>query len=190
MPAFFSVYSAVTADPLHQIEQGIFGKHIWPNLRDGFSKKQATVLDTRLVYPILAYSILYLRTMIRFKNLPRYPDLKHFPNGVTTLKNVTGMEHGVILHVCEYIPVHVSVLNLVLAYLQLLAPLIEDLLPKASRKITLKVLRSLSKIHMLSKFTTHTEATLEDLEQEIEIFGDSYSVRVLFSESTPLIITV
>ncbi|KAG8696436.1 hypothetical protein FRC08_007148 [Ceratobasidium sp. 394] len=140
IPRFFSVYLAVTADPLHQIEQGIFGKHIWPWIRDGLSKKHATVLDAR------------------FKSIPRYPDLKHFPNGVTTLKNVTGTEHGVIL--------------------RLLAPLLEDLLPVSCRKVTMTVLRSLAKIHMLAKFTTHTEATLEDLEQEIACFSKAYSLNL------------
>ena len=47
MPPYFSVYLAVGADPLHQIEQGVFGKHIWPWLREELSKKQAKVLDTR-----------------------------------------------------------------------------------------------------------------------------------------------
>lgn len=27
---FWSVYKALTSDPLHEIEQGEFGKHIWP----------------------------------------------------------------------------------------------------------------------------------------------------------------
>ncbi|KAG8742492.1 hypothetical protein FRC10_001388 [Ceratobasidium sp. 414] len=138
IPRFFSVYLAVSADPLHQIEQGIFGKHIWPWIRNGLSKKQATVLDAW------------------FKSIPWYPDLKHFPNGVTTLKNITGTEHGVIL--------------------RLLAPLLEDLIAATCRKATVTVLRSLAKIHMLAKFTTHTEATLEDLEQEIACFNKAYSL--------------
>ncbi|KAG8693167.1 hypothetical protein FRC08_009289 [Ceratobasidium sp. 394] len=87
--------------------------------------------------------------------MPRYPDLKHFPNGVATLKNITGTEHGVIL--------------------RLLAPLIEDLIPTSHRKLTMDVLRSLAQIHLLAKFTTHTEATLEELDQEIERFGESYA---------------
>ncbi|KAG8714224.1 hypothetical protein FRC08_012222 [Ceratobasidium sp. 394] len=145
IPRFFSVYSAVTADPLHQIEQGIFGKHIWPWIRSGLSKKQAAALDAR------------------FKSIPRYPDLKHFPNGVTALKNVTGTEHGVIL--------------------RLLAPLLEDLIAASSRKVTMAVLRSLAKIHMLAKFTTHTEATLEDLEQEVASFSEAYSKFAKLHES-------
>ncbi|KAG9082381.1 hypothetical protein FRC07_014226 [Ceratobasidium sp. 392] len=99
----------------------------------------------------------------RFKNIPRYPDLKHFPNGITSLKNVTGHEHGVILRI--------------------LAPLIEDLLPVARRRTIMRMLRSLAKIHLFAKFTTHTEATLEDLAQEIVCFGDAYSTLAENDES-------
>ncbi|QRW13306.1 hypothetical protein RhiLY_12305 [Ceratobasidium sp. AG-Ba] len=137
IPSFFSVYLAVAADPLHQIEQGIFGKHIWPWLRDSLSNSQATILDTR------------------FKCIPQYPDFKHFPNGITKLKNITGTEFGVILRV--------------------IAPLIEDLLALADRKAALMTIRSLATIHLLSKFTTHTEATLEHLEEQIALFNTAYS---------------
>jgi hypothetical protein len=33
----------------------------------------------------------------RIQSIPRYPDLKHFPNGITELKYITGKEHGIIL---------------------------------------------------------------------------------------------
>ncbi|KAG9100964.1 hypothetical protein FS749_011472 [Ceratobasidium sp. UAMH 11750] len=33
----------------------------------------------------------------RIKAIQRYPDLKHFPNGITDLEYITGKEHGVIL---------------------------------------------------------------------------------------------
>ncbi|QRV90390.1 hypothetical protein RhiJN_18408 [Ceratobasidium sp. AG-Ba] len=135
IPSFFSVYLAVAADPLHQIEQGIFGKHIWPWLRDSLSNSQATILDARCI--------------------PRYPDFKHFPNGITKLKNITGTEFGVILRV--------------------ISPLVEDLLMLADRKAVLSTLRSLATIHLLSKFTTHTEATLEQLEEQIGLFNSAYS---------------
>ncbi|KAG9102099.1 hypothetical protein FRC06_002315 [Ceratobasidium sp. 370] len=136
MPDFFPVYLAVSADPLHQIEQGIFGKHIWPWIHDQLSKRQATILDSH------------------FKNMPQHPNLKHFPNGVAMLRNITGTEHGIIL--C------------------LLAPLVEDLIPTSHRKLTMDVLHSLAQIHLLAKFTTHTEVTLEQLDQEIEQFGNAY----------------
>ncbi|KAG9119885.1 hypothetical protein FRC07_004877, partial [Ceratobasidium sp. 392] len=145
MPPFFSVYRAVAADPLHQIEQGIFGKHIWPLIKETLSPKQATILDSR------------------FKKIPRYPDLKHFPNGVTSLKNVTGNEHAVIL--------------------RLLPPLIEDLLPSSTRHSFITVLRSLAKIHLSAKFTTHTEASLEELDQEIALFSGAYAKLALVYES-------
>ncbi|KAG9086597.1 hypothetical protein FS749_003534 [Ceratobasidium sp. UAMH 11750] len=145
MPSFFSVYAAISADPLHQIEQGVFGKHIWPWICKQLSPKSATILDTC------------------FKSIPRYPDLKHFPNSITTLKNVTGAEHAVILH--------------------LLPPLLEDLIPLKIRRIVITVLRSLAKIHMYAKFTTHTERTLEDLQQEIVWFGGAYADLAQLDES-------
>lgn len=47
IPSFHSIYNAVVADPLHQIEQGIWGKHLWPWIRDQLSQRQKGVLDER-----------------------------------------------------------------------------------------------------------------------------------------------
>ena len=58
----------------------------------------------------------------------------------------------------------------------MLAPLIEDLIARPYRTTTMTVLRSLASIHMLSKFTTHTETTLEELDQQIATFDNAYSV--------------
>ncbi|KDN40330.1 hypothetical protein RSAG8_08240, partial [Rhizoctonia solani AG-8 WAC10335] len=137
IPSFFSVYRAIAADPLHQIEQGVFGKHLWPWIRDQLSNEKKATLDKR------------------FRNIPAYPDLKHFPNGVTKLQNVTGKEHAVIL--------------------RLLAPLIEDLLPQQNRKLILSVIRLLAEIHILAKFTTHTDDTLGRLEAIIAKFSPVYA---------------
>ncbi|KAG9086249.1 hypothetical protein FRC06_003207, partial [Ceratobasidium sp. 370] len=134
MGSDFTVYDAIAlSDPLHQIEQGIFGKHMWPKLIDIMSQTNRTILDQR------------------FKNVPAYPDLKHFPNGVTSLKYIEGHEHATIL--------------------RLLAPLIEDLLPEEYKKITLKAIRALACIHLLSKMTTHSDDTLELLDKKIIEFG-------------------
>ncbi|KAG8710978.1 hypothetical protein FRC11_003923 [Ceratobasidium sp. 423] len=137
IPSIFSVYLAVSADPLHQIEQGIFGKHLWPWLRELLSNDKKSILDGR------------------FRKIPRYPDLKHFPNGVTKLQNVTGKEHAVIL--------------------RLLAPLVEDLLPSRHNKLISAVFRSLAEIHMLAKFTTHTEDSLQCLASKISEFSPLYA---------------
>ncbi|KAG8700989.1 hypothetical protein FRC09_005626 [Ceratobasidium sp. 395] len=130
----YSIYSAIAAaDPLHQIEQGVFGKHLWPKLIAMLGQRNCGILDQR------------------FKDIPAYPDLKHFPNGVTGLKNVQGYEHATIL--------------------RLLAPLIEDLIADEYQETTLKTIRALARIHFLIKLTTQTDETLELLEEQTAEFG-------------------
>ncbi|KAG8727553.1 hypothetical protein FRC10_005855, partial [Ceratobasidium sp. 414] len=79
IPPIHSIYDAIIADPLHQIEQGIWGKHLWPWIKSQLPDSSKQVLDDRI------------------RAIPRYPDLKHFPNGITDLEYITGKEHGVIL---------------------------------------------------------------------------------------------
>ncbi|KAG8752853.1 hypothetical protein FRC12_011767 [Ceratobasidium sp. 428] len=135
----YSVYEAIAAvDPLHQIEQGIFGHHMWPKIKAIIGPENRGILDQR------------------FKEVPIYPGLKHFPNGVTTLQRVQGYEHATIL--------------------RLLAPLVEDLLPDEYKKATLKTIRALARIHLLAKFTTHTDETLEILDAQIKEFGTLWQV--------------
>ncbi|KAG8767221.1 hypothetical protein FRC12_006384 [Ceratobasidium sp. 428] len=130
----YSLYDAIaTVDPLHQIEQGIFGHHMWPKLKAILGPENCGILDQR------------------FKDIPVYPGLKHFPNGVTPLHHLQGYEHATIL--------------------RLLAPLIEDLLPEEYKKATLKTIRALARIHLLIKLTTHTDETLEILDMQIKAFG-------------------
>ncbi|KAG9074450.1 hypothetical protein FRC06_010682, partial [Ceratobasidium sp. 370] len=79
IPPIHSIYNAVIADPLHQIEQGIWGKHLWAWIKKELPDSSKQILDDRM------------------RAIPRYPDLKHFPNGITDLDYITGKEHGVIL---------------------------------------------------------------------------------------------
>ncbi|KAF8603005.1 hypothetical protein BDV93DRAFT_556926 [Ceratobasidium sp. AG-I] len=132
IPPFHSIYSAIVADPLHQIEQGVWGKHLWLWIRNSLSKQQKKTLDAR------------------FRAVQRYPDLKHFPNGVTALEYVTGKEHAIIL--------------------RMLPPLIEDLIAKKYQKLVLRSFRALAVIHVLAKLTTHNDVTLEELDQHIAEF--------------------
>ncbi|KAG9098331.1 hypothetical protein FS749_004060 [Ceratobasidium sp. UAMH 11750] len=129
IPTIHSIYDAGIADPLHQIEQGIWGKHLWPWIRDSLPTESKQILDHRV------------------KAVPLYPDLKHFPNGITDLKYMTGKEHGVIL--------------------RMIVPLIEDLVNEKYKKLILGTFRSLAKIYMMAKFTTHNDMTLERLDREI-----------------------
>ncbi|KAG9094666.1 hypothetical protein FS749_012061 [Ceratobasidium sp. UAMH 11750] len=132
IPPIHSIYDAIIADPLHQIEQGVWGKHLWPWIKNQLPDSSKQILDDRM------------------KAIPRYPDLKHFPNGITDLEYITGKEHGVILRV--------------------IVPLISDLIVDEYRKIVLGTFRSLAKIYLMAKFTTHNDLTLEALDKEIARF--------------------
>ncbi|KAG8734828.1 hypothetical protein FRC10_011393 [Ceratobasidium sp. 414] len=88
------------------------------------------------------------------KSIPLYPDLKHFPNGVTDLKYLTGKEHGIILRMFTILT-------------QVIVPLINDLILDEYRKLVLRTFRSLAKIYLMAKFTTHDDITLEELDEEI-----------------------
>ncbi|KAG9095467.1 hypothetical protein FRC06_009776 [Ceratobasidium sp. 370] len=141
MGSHFSIYQAVAADPLHQIELGVFGHHMWPWVLDHqLSNQGRAELDER------------------FMAIPRYPDLKHFPNGVTDLENVQGKEYAIIL--------------------RMLPPLVEDLITAQHAKLISQTLRSLACIHLLSKLTTHSDNSLALLSSEIEHFGALSQARL------------
>ncbi|KAG8697556.1 hypothetical protein FRC08_006452 [Ceratobasidium sp. 394] len=130
----FSVFQAIAADPLHQIELGVFGNHMWPWLLEHIlHDDQKAKLDER------------------FKSIQQYPDLKHFPNGVTSIENLQGKEKAIIL--------------------RMLPPLIEDLLPAKHSKLLAQALRVLGCIHLLSKLTTHSETSLDLLSAQVTLFG-------------------
>ncbi|KDN35213.1 hypothetical protein RSAG8_11788, partial [Rhizoctonia solani AG-8 WAC10335] len=137
---YSSLPSAIIADPLHQIEQGIWGKHLWPWIRDQLPTASKDTLDARM------------------KSIPRYPDLKHFPNGITALKYTTGKEHGVIL--------------------RMIPPLLEDLIVEEHQGLILGTFRTLATIHMLSKYTTHTDISLEELDKQIHKFNRLHAKMV------------
>ncbi|KEP45041.1 hypothetical protein V565_326020, partial [Rhizoctonia solani 123E] len=140
IPPIHSIYEAIVADPLHQIEQGIWGKHLWPWIREQLPVASKDILDTRM------------------KSIPRYPDLKHFPNGVTGLKYITGKEHGVILRT--------------------ISPLLEDLILEEHQELVLGTFRTLATIHVLVKYTTHTDISLGELEQQIGKFDQLHAKLV------------
>ncbi|KAH9934362.1 uncharacterized protein B0H18DRAFT_1207855, partial [Fomitopsis serialis] len=77
---FLCIFSAFSVDPLHQIEQGAYGQHIWPWLLD-------TVLN--------AYAQQDLDQ--NFKSIPPFPNIPHFHGGITSLKYITAREHNAIL---------------------------------------------------------------------------------------------
>ncbi|KAI0309138.1 hypothetical protein OF83DRAFT_1179977 [Amylostereum chailletii] len=73
-----SIYDTFICDPLHQIEQGTFGKHIFPWIQELLGKHEQRMLDEN------------------FKYIPRYPGMHHFPNGILSLQNISGTEHNII----------------------------------------------------------------------------------------------
>ncbi|KAL1662130.1 hypothetical protein GGF50DRAFT_117329 [Schizophyllum commune] len=76
---YLSVYDMFVVDPLHQIEQGEWGRHWWPWLLEKLSSESLDAIDES------------------FKSCYRYPDVHHFRNGVTELQYITGGEQGQIL---------------------------------------------------------------------------------------------
>ncbi|KAI0315267.1 hypothetical protein OF83DRAFT_1173981 [Amylostereum chailletii] len=75
-----SIYDTFICDPLHQIEQGSFGKHIFPWIEGLLNNKAKAAFNTN------------------FKMIPRYPGMHHFPNSVLSLQNISGMEHNIICY--------------------------------------------------------------------------------------------
>ncbi|KAI0061984.1 hypothetical protein BV25DRAFT_1916289 [Artomyces pyxidatus] len=132
-----SIYDAFVADPLHQIEQGTFGKHLWPWIVGMLSADAQAELDEN------------------FKSLSRYPDVHHFPNGVTQLSNLSGNEHNIIA--------------------RYLLPCVSGLIPEHPDAIH-PLLRSQAVVLLLNKFTCHTDITLNMLTSQTQQFGDASKI--------------
>ncbi|KAG9075103.1 hypothetical protein FRC06_010266, partial [Ceratobasidium sp. 370] len=101
----------------------------------------------------------------RFKDIPLYPGLKHFPNGVTSLQNVRGFEYATILH--------------------LLAPLVEDLLPNEYQEATLKTIRVLA--HVCQGFSSQFET--DEVKSDVsaafpKLHILSHATRIIRNKST------
>ena len=91
------VYQSFCSDPLHQIEQGIWGQHCWKWFKEVYlSVSELRCLDEMCVFsPVM----LYILMGCRFQNLPRFPGIHHFTNGVSALQSITADEQSTILHV-------------------------------------------------------------------------------------------
>jgi Plavaka transposase len=100
-------------------------------------------------YLILKHPRVPLATIIReldarFSHLPPYPGLKHFGRGISATERWTGNEYKAMARV--------------------LLPVISDLLPD---KEMVALVRSYLDIVMLSHYTSHTEATVEYLQNAV-----------------------
>lgn len=100
---FTPIYQAISADLLHQIELGVFGKHLWLWIiskgdNPGYlSKEELDMLDDKYDVFIMSHN-LHL-TDCSFKQLPPMPGMHHFSNGVTKVKYLTARELNTILRV-------------------------------------------------------------------------------------------
>ncbi|TRM55788.1 hypothetical protein BD626DRAFT_576598 [Schizophyllum amplum] len=74
-----SVGQMFVLDPLHQIEQGEWGRHWWSWLLTALPETSLEEIDSS------------------FKDSPRHPGVHHFRNGITELRYITGGEQGQIL---------------------------------------------------------------------------------------------
>ena len=89
------------ADPLHQIEHGVWGKHLWVWFKGYYLLRgELDKLDDR--------SVCFTAQLLRVPNgqlpssfmaIPPISKLHHFPNGICRLKYITGREQGIVLRV-------------------------------------------------------------------------------------------
>jgi hypothetical protein len=93
------IFSAFVLDPLHAIEQGEHGKHLWVWLLEALPETSLSEIDSWCENSIMTHHRCLLIHSSSFKNCPRFPGIHHFKNGVTGLKYITGAEHGQILRV-------------------------------------------------------------------------------------------
>jgi len=111
---FTSIYEAISADPLHQIELGVFGKHffLWIISKGDpgyLSKGELDILDDK--YDIFVRSQNCHLTDDSFKQLPPMPGVHHFSNGVAKIKYLTARELNAILRVQNFFTFPVQMLD-------------------------------------------------------------------------------
>lgn len=98
-----SLYKMFCADPLHQIDHGVWGKHIWLWYKAYYlSKSELDTLDKRSPFPIRYPRASHRLSITSFKDIPRISKLHHFSNGVCRLKYITAREQSIILRVNCY----------------------------------------------------------------------------------------
>lgn len=47
MGSYFSIYDAVSPDPTHAVEQGVWGQHVWPWILEQLTPEEQCELDSR-----------------------------------------------------------------------------------------------------------------------------------------------
>ena len=108
---------------------------------------------------------------------------------MTSLKYITGAEHGQILRVSLLALIYTLLSGHCIDVVQYLPPYLEGLWPE-HQDLLLKVLRQLACIHLYMKsFTVHTEETLACLQGHIDAYGELTKVILLISAETAFILT-
>ncbi|TFK69666.1 hypothetical protein BDN72DRAFT_744578, partial [Pluteus cervinus] len=125
---YTNIYHSITPDILHQLYQGVF-KHLFSWLKSLYSKAE---IDARC------------------RRLPPNHHLRHFSNGISHMKCLTGKEHSQIAHV-------------------LLGLIIDARLPNnASSSRLLRAVRALLDFMFLAQYPLHTSSTLQQLDNALE----------------------
>ena len=89
-----------SADPMHQIEHGVWGKHLWPWAKTSYLLKgELDELDAKYVGPSDQLLRADGHLTSRFMAIPVISKLHHFSNGICKLKYITAQEQGIILRV-------------------------------------------------------------------------------------------
>jgi len=85
---YTNIYLIITPDLLHQIKKGV-----WAHFLEFFERALSTTYSKRLAN-------LYMNEVDkRFSLIPRFNSLKRFPNGISSLKQMTGNEYSEIMKV-------------------------------------------------------------------------------------------
>ncbi|TFK58758.1 hypothetical protein BDN72DRAFT_781632, partial [Pluteus cervinus] len=125
---YTNIYQSITPDILHQLYQGVI-KHLFTWLKTLYSKAE---IDARC------------------RRLPPNHHLRHFSNGISHMKRLTGKEHSQIAHV-------------------LLGLIIDARLPEnASPNRLLRAVRALLDFMFLAQYPVHTSSTLQQLDDALE----------------------
>ena|SRR5882762_4710917 len=97
--AYISIFQAFILDPLHAIEQGEHGKHLWPWLCEALPESSLSEIDSWYIWLYFHGDYYWTQLYASFKQCSQFPHAHHFRNGVTGLKYITSTEHGQILRV-------------------------------------------------------------------------------------------
>ena len=130
--------------------------------------------------PSASHCVMVYWCISRFKNLPRFPWVHHFSNGVSELQSITAAEQSAILCV-RHIFIELTTSNF---FFQYIAPLLLGLCDEEHNQDNLLIpaIWCLACIDTLSGFHVHTSDTLFLLEDQVQQFGILTQVSQMWVE--------